>query len=190
MATEAPTPPPPAADAPQNAALAVCPRCQQPLIDPAGLGWCKACGYCRSLQAEQDNALLKTPAGPSRGDVLAGAARRIPHWFWLLTGGIGAVAVLSLAAGLLLPAGNCLPRALWTSIQIPVGLLLAFAVQLYAVVQIAPDDDRLSFKDALVPARLWGLVGKRLPQLSWCVCLASWGAALALCAVLFIGGLG
>jgi len=27
-----------------------CPRCGKPLTDAAGLGWCRACGYCRSLE--------------------------------------------------------------------------------------------------------------------------------------------
>ncbi len=166
-----------------------CPRCQKPLIDPAGLGWCKACGYCRSLEAEQDNRLLQAAAGPSPGAALAGAAGQIPTWFWVLVGGVAALAALALAVGRLLPAGNGLPRAVWTSVQMAVGLLLVFGAQLYAVVRIAPDDERLSFKDALVPTRLWSLVGKRLPRLCSCVCLAVWGGALMLFALLFIGGL-
>jgi hypothetical protein len=189
MSIEGPPPLPPA----DGLALALgesCPRCQQPLIDPAGLGWCKACGYCRTLQAERDNALLQKRPEPSRGDMLSKAARGIPQWFWILIGGIGVLAGMALAAGYLLPPGNCLPRAVWTSVQIPLGLLVVFAAQLYAVMRVAPDDERMSFKDALVPTRLWVLVAKRLPELSGCVCTAAWGASLALFAVLFIGGLG
>jgi len=46
-----------------------CPRCKQPLVDPQGLGWCKACGYCRSL-AETETKGIAPPsplnAQPSR----------------------------------------------------------------------------------------------------------------------------
>ena len=188
-APPAPPPAPPPAQ-PEQVSAGACPRCRQPLIDPDGLGWCKVCGYCRSLETERNNQLLQAPSGPTRGTILAGAAAQIPVWFWTLIGGVGALAVLALATGQLLPAGNGLPRALWTTVQIPVGLLFIFAAQLYAVVVIAPEDERLSFKDALVPTRLWALVAKRLPRLGGCVCLAVWGAALVLFALLFIGGLG
>src|SRR5688572_3024087 len=85
------------------AAACLCPKCQQPLIDPAGLGWCKACGYCRSLEAEQGNQLLATHQGPSKGAVVASVAGNVPLWLWVLLGGIGLVAGGSLAVGRLLP---------------------------------------------------------------------------------------
>ncbi len=176
----------------QNApADAHCPRCQSVLVDPQGLGWCKACGYCRSLEPEKENALLLLQAAPeaSRGSVWAGAAGNVPVWFWVLFTGVGALAGMTLAAGRYLPPGNNLPRALWTSILIGVGAAITFVAQLVALVRIAPEDDRLSFKDALMPTRLWSLVVKRLPRLSGCLCIAAWGMALALFAGLFIGGL-
>ena len=51
----------PPKDGPSTAG-AGCPRCGQALIDPSGLGWCKACGYCRSLGAEQKPAAPPAPA--------------------------------------------------------------------------------------------------------------------------------
>ncbi len=166
-----------------------CPRCGQPLVDPAGLGWCKMCGYCRSLESEKTNHLLAAAPGPTRGAVLAGVAGHIPLWFWILLVDVGGMAGLSLAAGQLLPAGNCLPRALWTSVQIAVGLLLIFAGQIIAVVAIAPEDEKLSFKDALVPMRVWSLVIKRLPRLCGCLWTSAGGATLVVSALVFIGGL-
>jgi hypothetical protein len=177
----------PAAAAPSPDAE--CPRCRARLIDPAGLGWCKACGYCRSLAMEAPNQLLAAAPQPSRGTVLAGAAFNVPIWFWLLLLGVAGAAGLSLAAGRLLPPRDNLPRALWTSIQIGVGVLLVFSGQLVAVVSVAPEDERLSFKDAFVPMRLWGLVIARLPRLSGCLWISTFGAALVLCAILFVGGL-
>jgi hypothetical protein len=168
---------------------AVCPRCGQRLIDPTGLGWCKACGYCRSLATEAPAQLMARPPQPSRGVVLAGAAFNLPLWFWALLLGVAVAAGLSFAAGRLLPPGNCLPRALWTSVQIGLGVVLIFSGQLVAVVAVAPEDERLSFKDALMPMRLWGLVIARLPRHSGCLWTSTFGAALVLCAFLFVGGL-
>src|SRR6188508_2429837 len=116
---------PPVAAEPINADA--CPRCRQPLIDPAGLGWCKACGYCRSLETEQNHQLLGAAPAPTRGEALAGAARQIPLWFWVLLAGIGVLGGMSLAVGRLLPAGSSFPRALWTTVQMVLGLFLILA---------------------------------------------------------------
>ena len=178
-----------AANLEAEAGQETCPRCAQPLVDPHGLGWCKGCGYCRSLEMEKGNQLLQAAPEPSRGAVLAGAAGNVPLWLWLLLGGLVVLAGMSLTAGRLLPPGNNLTRALWTTAQIGAGWALAFVGQLVALVRIAPEDEKLSFKDALVPTRLWGLVFKRLPRLSGCLCISTWGVALALFAGLFIGGL-
>jgi hypothetical protein len=167
-----------------------CPRCQKPLIDPQGLGWCKGCGYCRSLETETNNRLLATATAPSKGEILAGAAGNIPLWFWILLIGAAVLAGISLVAGQLLPAGNVLPRALWASVQIGVGVALVFAGQLIAVIRVAPEDERISFKDAIVPTRLWALVFKRLPQLCGCLWVSVWGLALIVFAIVFVGGLG
>jgi len=169
---------------------AECPRCRARLIDPSGLGWCKACGYCRSLATEAP-AQLMAPATPqpTRGEALAGAASNLPLWFWALLLGVALAAGLSFAAGRLLPPGDCLPRAIWTSVQIGLGVVLIFASQVIAVVAVAPEDERLSFKDAIVPLRIWGLVIARLPRFSGCLWTATFGASLVLCAFLFVGGL-
>jgi hypothetical protein len=168
----------------------LCPRCGQPIIDPDGLGWCRACGYCRSLEDERACALLaKTKVGAKQPS-MAALAGDIPIWFWILVGGIGAVFAASLAAGWLLPAGKCLPRALWTTLQIAVGLLVVFAHQFLVLVVVAPEDEKLGFKDALLPTRLWPAAARRLPRTAPYLWGASWGLAMVIAALLFIGGLG
>ena len=174
---------------PQAPPSVPCPRCKKPLIDPQGLGWCKACGYCGSLEAEQKNKLMAPEQAPSQGAVFASAAGQIPWWFWVLVIGTGALAAGSLAVGHLLPAGDTFYRALFTSVQMGVGLVLIFAGQFLALVQIAHEDAGLSFKDALVPTRLWHLAGKRMSRLYGCLWTSVWGLALVVFAILFIGGL-
>src|SRR2546426_426791 len=79
----------PVAAEPHQPAADNCPHCRQPLIDPAGLGWCKACGYCRSLESEKIDKLLAAAPGPTRGAVLAGIAGHLPVWIWVLLAGVG-----------------------------------------------------------------------------------------------------
>ena len=185
---ELPEAPAPKLPVPQADATA-CPRCQKPLIDPAGLGWCKSCGYCRSLETEQHNKLMQTEAALSQGAVWAGAAGQVPWWFWVLIGGLGVLALGSLGAGLLLPEGNTFARALFTSVQMGLGVVLIFASQLFALMRVAQYDEKLSFKDAIVPSRLWTVAGKRLGELYGCLWTSVWGLGLIVFAILFIGGL-
>src|SRR5262249_14335345 len=100
-----------------------CPRCGKPLMNAAELGWCQACGYCRSL----DDTVIRTLALASQESApaahtapavyYAGAAvSRIPWWLIVLVIGVLAVAGLSIWRGRHLPTSG-LPRALWTTIQ-------------------------------------------------------------------------
>jgi hypothetical protein len=171
-----------------------CPRCKKPLTDPAGMGWCQACGYCKSL--EEDKAKVKLPeakpvAPPAKPSNAAEAARivtTVPRWFWpLLLGVVGFSAVSFLPARHLAP--NSLQRALWTTIQMLSGLFLVFLAQFIALVRIAPEDEKLSFKDMFMPTRLWALVFKRLPAQKFSLWLASWGLAISISGCVVIGGL-
>jgi hypothetical protein len=183
----------PAPLAETNLSNTACPRCGKALTDPSGLGWCQSCGFCKSL--EEDKAKVVIPEAAARSQRLENAkeavktAVSVPRWFWLLlVGVIGFAAVSQLPARQL--AANSFERALWTTVQIGAGLFLIFLAQFIAVVRIAPEDEKLGFKDALVPTRLWGLVIKRLPSLSFTLCLAAWGLSIVLSALIFIGGLG
>src|SRR5688572_28317582 len=107
-------------------AAASCPKCQKRLIDPDGLGWCKSCGYCRSLESEKGNQLLAAERGPSKGAIMASAAGNVPLWVWVLLVGVGVLAAASSGVGRWLPEEIGKTRALWTSVQIIVGLVLIF----------------------------------------------------------------
>lgn len=114
----------------------------------------------------------------------------VPIWSWLLLAGLVAVIVGSLAVDRYLPAGKNFPRAFWATAQIAGGLLICFACQLYALIQVAADDEKLGFKDAIMPTRLWSVVCKRLPRTAPSLLGGVWGLALVVCSFLFIGGLG
>ncbi|MBI1832293.1 MAG: hypothetical protein HYR84_12690 [Planctomycetes bacterium] len=169
-----------------------CPRCQQPLIDPNGLGWCKACGYCRSLE-ESDQKHLPEPeaqaTAPNTLSATGSALGETPKWFWITLVGIGVVAGITFAIGQWLPL-TPLQRALFTTIQIGAGLLMLFIGQFIALIMIASDETTLTFKDAVFPFHLYGLVFKRLPSTRITVFFAAWGIAAIVAAAVFIGGLG
>jgi hypothetical protein len=173
---------------PDGTNTAPCPRCHKPLIDPGGLGWCKACGYCRSLAECKEKAPEQPKEAPAATmAVTASAIRQLPMWFWVTLGGVIIIAGVSGLLGLL-PLSP-LPRAVLTTVLMVVGFLIMFTGQFIAVMQIAPDESTLSFKDAVFPFRLYGLVMKRLPNTQFIVYLCAWGLAVLISAAVFIGGL-
>jgi hypothetical protein len=172
-----------------------CPRCGKPLTDPHGMGWCQGCGFCKSLAEDKAKVVLEPAAAQATPKSLAGVveagklATQIPRWFWpLMLGVIGFAGASQLPARQLAP--NSLERALWTTGQIAAGLSLILLAQFIALLRIAPEDEKLSFKDMFLPTRLWVLVFKRLPALRVPVWLAGWGLAIIVSACVFIGGLG
>lgn len=185
-----PTAQPEAAPANANA----CPRCDKPLIDPDGLGWCRACGYCRSLEEERAKQPLDAPApapGKSSPFGIVEFGRllvHLPSWLWVLLGGFGLVVLMSLPAMLTLPEGM-LSRCLWSTVQIIVGVLMILAAQFWALMELADSDDRLGAKDGIISGRLWVLTLARLPETRKQVWLAAWGLAAILAALFLIGGL-
>jgi hypothetical protein len=181
-----------AATAPQAPAKTPCPRCGKPLTDPAGMGWCQACGFCKSLEEDKAKVKVQAPAAqqakPSNAAEAAKIATSIPRWFWpLLLGVVGFSAASLLPARQLAP--NSLQRALWTTCQIGAGVFLIFLAQFIALVRIAPEDEKLSFKDVFMPTRLWSLVFKRLPAQKFALWLAGWGLAISLSGGILIGGM-
>ena len=167
-----------------------CPKCGNALIDPRSLGWCKACGYCKSLaNFDAESSFAETRAGSLGGVVEAGGAiTRLPLWFWtsLLCVAIGIF--LAIVMDRRLPAGDNLQRATWASVQVAAGALMVFIAQCFALMTIAHEEPTLSFKDALFPFRLWGLVIKRLPKLKVCLWIALLGLSLSVGGAVFIGG--
>lgn len=168
-----------------------CPRCGKALTDSTGLGWCSACGYCRSLEEaprvektpETTASLLEpTPQGKPQEFL-------IPIWSLVLVLGMGLIGLMAYFAGKQL-AEKPFERALWTSVQIGVGVIVLLLGQLLALIQIAPHDEKLSFKDLFLPLRLYGQVFTRLPRCQVSVWTLGWGLSLIASALLLIGGLG
>src|SRR4051794_37735147 len=96
MATASTTTPAPAAAPPADAPpVEACPRCEKPLIDPARLGWCQACGYCRSLDEDRARLPLAPEANPTAAPV-APSMPAAPFPLWVIGLLVGIVA---LAAG-------------------------------------------------------------------------------------------
>src|ERR1700704_6144831 len=100
-------------------AEALCPRCKKTLADPRGLGWCQACGYCRSLEEDRarlplDKPAAKNPAMAPPGGV---AAPQSPMWAIVLFAVFVLLAVGCFAASRHF-APTPLQRAVWTSIQV------------------------------------------------------------------------
>jgi hypothetical protein len=179
--------------APAGAAADVCPRCQKPLIDPGGLGWCQACGYCRSVaESEKKTAVLPAPeTQPAKPDPLiatGSAVSQTPTWVWVTLVGIVLIAVATFACEHVLRF-EPFQRALVTTLQIVAGIGLMFLGQLIGLLRIAPEESSVTFLDVLFPFRLYGLVFKRLPTTRHTIYLGAWGLTAAITAGIFIGGL-
>jgi len=178
--------------APFDPALA-CPRCKSRLVDPAGIGWCQRCNYCRTLENDKDKvptpAARKTPSnltggGPDFFRLIA----HLPSWFWTLLIGMGVYTAMSVIIGKQLEPD--LPtRAIWCTIQIFVGLVLILGAHFWAMTYLAPDDDKLGIKDVLLPGRLWLLMFRNMPAMRWPVWITGWGFAIIVSGLIFIGGL-
>lgn len=174
----------PAPDAVSDA----CPKCGDALVDPRGMGWCKKCGYCRSLQESpvRDVPRAVVPAKAAA----AGAAVQLPFWFWVMVLGIAVVIGGTALVGTRLPPGPKFPRALWCTVQIGVAIGLIWITQFVALIVLAPKDASLNFIHAILPGKIWGLISKRLPAMAPCLWVGVWSVTAILSSLYFIGGLG
>jgi hypothetical protein len=178
---------PPAAESTE-----LCPRCSKPLTDAKGLGWCQACGFCKSLEEDRAKIPLQNPAtAPAKANAVGAMGMvvgNLPIWLWILLLGMALF-----AAATLLPAHyfgkNPLHRALWCTGQIVGGLVLLFTAQFLALLRLAPEDEKLGIKDVFLPFRLWGLIFQRLPALRFPLWIGGWGVAIIISALVFVGGL-
>ena len=181
------------ASAPEEVAAqadALCPRCSKSLVDPRGLGWCQACGYCRSLEEDRARMPLGKPvAKDSAAPKLPGMddVKRSEWPIVLVSGAMLIAAVCFMASRHYAPSP--LQRAAWTTIQLAAGVLMVLASQCHALILLAPKDEGLNFIDALVPFRLYSLVFNNLPRMRLNVWLSSWGMTLLLTALIWVGGL-
>jgi hypothetical protein len=179
--------------APPEAEPAVCPRCGDRLIDPDGLGWCQACGYCGSLEEERAKETPPKPKARARPSPLGVVEFfcllvTLPRWMWTLLGGIVAVVLLSLLPGQLFP-DDPLGRCLWCTCQQALGVTFILAAQWWAVMVLADSDDQLSGRDAVFSGRLWPLALRQFEKTHRQFSLAVWGLTMVLGAFVFVGGL-
>jgi hypothetical protein len=157
-------------------------------VDPQGLGWCKACGYCRSLEDGPKHVAPAPVAGPTQLSATTAAIGETPSWFWVTAIGVILIAGATFACGYYLKVSP-LERALLTTGQMAVGLAAMFAGQVLALVRVGTQDSSIGFFDAIMPFRLYGLVFKCLPTSRHTVYLGAWGLAAIIAANVFIGGL-
>lgn len=171
------------------ATTAACPHCKKPLVDPNGLGWCKACGYCRSL-AESD-AKIAPQQTASEPDVLlmtGDTLRGTPFWFWVTLLGVIVIAGGTVAAVYQLHL-TPFQRALFCTLEIAAGVLMMFTGQFLGLMRVAPEDPSLGLKDAFFPFRLYGLVFAALPATRLTIFLGAWGLTAIITASIAVGGL-
>jgi hypothetical protein len=178
----------------ESSPLEFCPRCRARLIDPDGLGWCRGCGFCRSLEEDRQKAGIRAAARSAHQPSLLGLVELLqlftllPSWIWILLAGMAVTVLFTLPPSLVLPAEG-LERALWCTLQMVAGLLMIFAAQWWALWLIAPEDERLTGKDLIIPFRLWSLTLSRLPRLRGPVWLAAWALTAIVSAIFLVGGL-
>jgi hypothetical protein len=172
---------------------APCPKCGARLVDPENLGWCPKCRYCRTL--EQAPAIVfKSPGSNEHQTSPFGViefyqlVKKLPNWLRVLVAGSVFLLVISTVTTFLLPA-NSLIRALWSTVQLALGLIGLIAAQAWALIVIAPEDDGLGAKDLVFASRLWNLTLKRLPETRRQVWLGAWSVSGMLAALFLIGGL-
>src|SRR5262249_45628841 len=98
------------------------------------------------------------------------------------------VVAISVPPALLLPP-DTLRRAIWSTSELVLGVLMILAAQFWALMEVASEDEGLGAKDLFLSGRLWWQTCKRLPQTSGQVWLGTWGLAAVLSSFLIIGDL-
>lgn len=166
-----------------------CPRCGKPLIDPQGLGWCKACGYCHSLAESEKKAASEPGSQPTTMSATGSAVAQLPAWMWIALAGVMIIVGSVIAFGRYVPL-KPLDRALVTTVASAVGLLLMLLGQFVGLMRIAPEDPSLTFKDVVFPFRLYGIIFKRLPSTQFTLYLGVWALALIISVNVCVGGVG
>jgi hypothetical protein len=174
---------------------AVCPKCRGKLIDPEGLGWCLVCGYCRSTADKTARLAVREGAVAPKNQSLTGIVEcgkivgKVLVWCGVEFAVIAGLVVLALAVDARLPSDSPRTRAIWSTAQIIVSVVVLVIAQLWALVQLAPRDDRLGMWDAIIPFKLWNIGLKELPRTRGPVFMAAWALTLLCTAIFVIGGL-
>jgi hypothetical protein len=181
---------------PESSAIAPCPKCSARLINPESLGWCPKCGYCRSLEEDAKNSPLslqlqgKSISKPSPLGALEfwEMVVGLPIWLKILVAGIAIVAVVALGLNFALPSES-FSRAICSTLIIVIALGCLIAAQVWSVILIAPDEERVGPKDMFFPGKIWGFVFRRLPAMQKQLWMGTWSVTALICAICIIGGL-
>ena len=174
-----------------QADTAACPRCGGHLLEPTGITWCPACGYCPILEKPTPRSNPAGPRTPSKLGVTEffKVVGNTPEWLGRSLVGVFAAVTVSLVAHLLL-IETAHDRALWGLWQLLVGLALVAGAHVLAFRQVTLNEIRACSRGNGALTGLWRATLDRLPETRWPVNLLSWGASLILCSVVIIGGLG
>jgi ssDNA-binding Zn-finger/Zn-ribbon topoisomerase 1 len=165
-----------------------CPKCQLPMWVVTGARWCSRCGHREMCDDTPLPGATAAAGAAAKGVEWKSALRVVPRWAWVLMGGLLAVVLGSLDAGLLLPP-DCFARAAWTTAQVVTGLVGMVLAQVSVCSLLGAHKEGVSLWDLVVPERVWRLALKRLPQTQGQVCAAAWSLALVVCGLIFINGL-
>jgi hypothetical protein len=160
-------------------------------MDPTGLTWCPACGYCPLLETPTVERGRKTPRSLAKlGAVdFFKVVGTTPDWLWRLLFGVVAAVAISLVADFLL-IETAHDRAVWGLWQLLAGLGLVLVAHVLALRQVTVVEARSCSGGSWSLTGLWRATLGRLPETRWPVNLVSWGGSLILCSVLIVGGLG
>jgi hypothetical protein len=162
-----------------------CPKCQARLITPETLGYCSACGYCRSL--DPDAELKADDFAPVAADTTHSPPSLI-GWLAILLGGMFAVLLYCKSLDFLVSESSE-TRALWGTGLLAGGIVVLYLSQLWAYWKLASENVRLGVSEMLIPSvSVWAGAFRRLPETRWPVWLAGWSLAIILGATVVIGG--
>jgi hypothetical protein len=147
--------------------------------------WCPKCGYYPKLGTKVAADTLQPVGGEAEELIPAGP---MPMWFKVLCGGLLIIIIVSIAARLRVPADG--PLTLWSLSQLGLGVLLLIVCHVQAFIVSGSRANNLSMLDLLLsPLAVWKPVIHRLPKTGMLVTRGTWGAAVALCAIVVVGGL-
>jgi hypothetical protein len=111
----------------------------------------------------------------------------IPGWIWVLSGGIVALAVMSVTVRLVFAESDI--RGIWTLAQMALGLIVLGVAHFAAYMHGVAKSDRIGPLDAIMrPLAIWQPTLLDLPNTTRTVCLAAWGLIAVPLAYVVIDG--
>lgn len=149
-----------------------------------GSAWCPKCGYYPKLGISISAEALKPVMEEEKLE-----PAEVPTWVWVAVGGVGLVLAVSLYARFCVPVDG--PLTIWSLATLGLGLLLFGVSHVQAYLVGGAGSDKLGLMDLFLgPAAVWRAALKRLPETQWLACRGTWGAALIVCGLLVVGGMG